>query len=691
MRRIGTVLAVLAITAAGCSLAAAATVTVGPYTVPAQAGTFSANVNVQQFNQSLGTLTGIHISSTANFVVNFTIQNPAGNGPAVYSGANGAGAVDVTGPAGLDIFLTGNTPNQAGNLADGQSITYNSQPASDTETADPTDFGDFSGDGTHTVQLTFTSDGFGATGACCTANLQYSANGTSGGSVTVTYTYTPPDLTISKTHAAGTFAPGSTVTYTITPNNISSASSAGTVTVTETGFPAQLTATSISGAGWTCTQPKGPCTSNAVIPGNGSGTPITLVATVNAGVAPNTTITNTVTVGGGNEVNLANDTATDSLTTPIPDLTISKTHAGTFFPGSAVTFTITANNIAPAAPSFGMVTVTETGFPAQLTATSISGAGWTCTQPQGPCTSNAVIAASGSGTPLTLVATVNAGVTPGTTITNTVTVGGGGETNLANDTATDSLITAIPDLTISKTHAAGTFVPGSTVTFTITPNNIAAAPSTGTVSVTETGFPAQLTAASIGGAGWTCTQPQGPCTSNAVIPGNGSGTSLTLVATVNAGVTPGTTITNTVTVGGGGETNLANDTATDSLTTQVPDLTISKTHAAGTFNPGSTVTYTITPHNIATAASTSGSITMTETPFPAQLTATSISGAGWACTQPQGPCTTNAVIGPAGSGNPITLVATINAGVAAATTITNNVTIGGDRRRTLPTIPLPMR
>ena len=62
-------------------------------------------------------------------------------------------------------------------------------------------------------------------------------------------------LTIASTHT-GSFVQGqSGATYTLALKNSGSASTSGTVTVTDT-LPAGLTATSIAGTGWICTQPR---------------------------------------------------------------------------------------------------------------------------------------------------------------------------------------------------------------------------------------------------------------------------------------------------------------------------------------------------------------------------------------------------------------------------------------------------
>jgi len=117
-----------------------------------------------------------------------------------------------------------------------------------------------------------------------------------------------PDLTIVKSHS-GSFTQGDTGdTYSITVTNSGGAATNATVTVTDT-LPAGLTPTAMSGTGWSCTQPSGPCTRSDALAASASYPAITLTVNV-AGNAPSS-VTNTATVAGGGEINTSNDTATD--------------------------------------------------------------------------------------------------------------------------------------------------------------------------------------------------------------------------------------------------------------------------------------------------------------------------------------------------------------------------------------------
>src|SRR5260370_932891 len=89
-------------------------------------------------------------------------------------------------------------------------------------------------------------------------------------------------------------------------------------------------------------------------------------------------------------------------------------------------------------------------------------------------------------------------------VTNTANVSGGGQTNTANDSASDATtINQLPDLTIAKSHS-GNFTQGQVgAAYSTAPTNSGSAPTSGTVTVTDT-LPAGLTATAITGTGWTC-------------------------------------------------------------------------------------------------------------------------------------------------------------------------------------------
>ena len=436
---------------------------------------------------------------------------------------------------------------------------------------------------------------------------------------------TSSDLTVSAKHA-GNFTQSQTgATYTLTASNTGGLPTTGTVTVVDT-LPSGLTATAIAGTGWSCDLPTVTCTRSDVLASQGSYPAMTL--TVNVATNAAGQLTNSVSVSGGGETNLLNNTATD-LTTIIqqgPDPTIAVTHSGAFVQGQTGIYSITATNVGLSPLDGTLVTVTDV-LPAGLTANAVSGTGWNCVVgPPVKCTRTDVLAANASYP--TIALTVNVATGAPASALNTVQVSGGGETNTLNDSASDTtiILPPPPDLTISKTHT-GNFQQGQNfAAYTITVSNAGTTATSGTVTVTDN-FPVGLTAGSMSGLGWFCSSTT--CTRGDALAPASSYPVITVNVNV-AGNAPAS-VTNTAVVSGGGETNTTNDTATDVTTiTPTPDLAITKTHV-GDFTVGQPGTYTITVSN-AGGAPTVGTVTMTDF-LPSGMTATSITATGWTCSQ----------------------------------------------------------
>jgi uncharacterized repeat protein (TIGR01451 family) len=490
------------------------------------------------------------------------------------------------------------------------------------------------------------------------------ANNTASDTDTITLS---ADLTIAKSHS-GNFTQGQTgAQYTITVSNAGPGPTAGTVTVVDT-LPVGLTATAISGTGWGCVLGTLTCTRSDVLAASASYPAITLIVTV-ANNAP-ASVTNNVTVSGGGEINTGNDTATDPTTvTQVGDLTIAKTHSGSFTQGqTGAQYTITVSNLGPG-PTAGTVSVVDT-LPVGLTATAISGTGWGCILGTLTCTRSDVLAASGSYPAITLTVTV-ANNAPAS-VTNSVTVSGGGEINSGNDTASDNTTVGVgPDLVIAKTHA-GSFTQGQIgALYTLVVTNAGATATAGTVSLVDT-LPAGMTATAIGGTGWSCVLGTLTCTRGDVLAPSASYPPITLTVTV--AINAPASVTNSATVGGGGDINPTNNTATDPTTiTQLAGLSITKTHS-GNFTAGqSGAQYTITVSN-GGPGPTVGAITVTDA-LPAGLAAISLSGTGWACVLATLSCTRSDALAVSASYPTITL--TVDVANNATSSVTNMAMVSG--------------
>lgn len=109
-----------------------------------------------------------------------------------------------------------------------------------------------------------------------------------------------------------------------------------------------------------------------------------------------------------------------------------------------------------------------------------------------------------------------------------------------------------------------------------------------------------------------------------------------------------------------------------SLRTQVPVLSVAKKHN-GNFTQGQPgASYTVVVSNGASAGSTSGLVTVTDT-LPSGLTLASMAGTGWNCSADT--CTRSDVLNPGASYPPITV--TVNVAAGAPSQVTNQTTVSG--------------
>ena len=360
-----------------------------------------------------------------------------------------------------------------------------------------------------------------------------------------------------------------------------------------------------------------------------------IVVTVDVAANAPVSVTNTARVTGGGDTNPANNTIDDVTTiNPGPDLTLTKTHAGTFVQGqTGATYTLTVSNQA-GAPTTGTVLVNDT-LPTELLPTAATGTGWTCALVSASvqCRRSDALAVGASYPPITI--TLNVAPNAPASVTNTADVSGGGDVNAANNTASDlTAIVSGPDLTVTKTHTA-TFTQGErgavdALFYTLTVGNSGGAPTTGTVTLIDN-VPTGLIPVSASGTGWTCSisAQSVSCIRADALAIGASYPAVTLGVDVESDAPA--SVVNTATIAGGGDVNASNNTANDP--TQInsgQNLTISKSHT-GSFTQGQTgVTYTISVANDG-GVPTLGTVTLIDT-IPTGLFPTAGSGTGWTCT-----------------------------------------------------------
>ncbi|HEU4663104.1 MAG TPA: S8 family serine peptidase [Dokdonella sp.] len=261
------------------------------------------------------------------------------------------------------------------------------------------------------------------------------------------------------------------------------------------------------------------------------------------------------------------------------DLTISKTHAGSFMRGqTGATYTIVVGNSGGTATS-GAVSVIDSLPPGGLTATAINGSGWTCALGTLTCSRSDSLPGGGSYPPITV--TVNVSPSAPMSVVNTATVSGGGDSAATNNSASDA--TAIvactsascgPDLRITKSHT-GNFARGAAASYKIVVSNSGAQPTTAAVSVVDA-LPSGLTATAMSGTGWVCTLGTLTCTRSDILAA-GAGYPPITVEVVVAAAAP-SSVTNVATVNGGGDVVTSNNAASDVtaiVAANLPDIAVS--------------------------------------------------------------------------------------------------------------------
>jgi len=526
-----------------------------------------------------------------------------------------------------------------------------------------------------------------------------------------------PDLTADNA-IDGAFRQGSTGRYEVTVMNVGGAPTSGSaadpITATITAMPAGASIAALYGSGWTCNlaaitapqaEPADTCYRSDVLAGeNGEEPPITVITNV-ANKAP-ATGTETVQVNGGGDV--GGPTSVNATTTiqQAADLNAASSHAGSFAQGDkADSYALTVSNVdgpnsTSGGPSLGLVELADS-LPFGLTATGMSGTGWTCRVDAVTCYRSDALPVGSSYPPVTLTVAV-ADDAPAS-VTNSVTVSGGGMTSGANSstsaggqTGTDpTTITqtgpagtppppaAAPQLTVSSTHA-GSFAQGdASDPYRLTVSDAAAAgPTSGMVVVTDT-LPAGLTPVRMYGPGWTCSlaaatlpvtstsrrnpmpntyEPQPTCYRFDSLPPGSAYPPITLRAAVADNAQP--SVSNTASVAGGGATSPAS-AADPTAVTQLPQLAVSSFDTADGIRYAPLLrggarqrdAYDITVANDGYAATT-GTVTFA-VDLPSGLRALSMSGSGWSCTVATATCSIDALA--AGQQSSIILTVAVSA------------------------------
>jgi len=434
------------------------------------------------------------IKDTAGNVATLTLAAP---GAAGSLGANKNIVIDTTAPtAGVVTATTADGSYSAGatiaiTVAFSEAVTVTGTPQLALNSGGTASYA--SGSGTSTLTFNYTV-GAGQTSADLdyTATTALSLNGgtiadPAGNAATLTLA-TPGasgSLGANKNIVIDTTAPTVTGVGSSTSNGVYLAGSTVNLTV---GFTEPVTVTG--------TPQLALNSSGTAQYASGSGTStLTFTYTVAAGqISSHLDYSATTSLSAGTIKDAAGNAAVLTLAAPgaagslgansslvigaTADLTIAKSHSGSFSQGqTGATYSIVVTNSGQGATN-AAVSVTDT-LPAGLTATAISGTGWSCDLPSLTCSRSDVLAASASYPAITVTVTVAGNAAA--SVTNSATVSGGGETNTANNTASDvtairqSTATAVQSslnpstygdsLTLTATVSSGSGTPTGTVQF----------------------------------------------------------------------------------------------------------------------------------------------------------------------------------------------------------------------------------
>ena len=467
--------------------------------------------------------------------------------------------------------------------------------------------------------------------------------------------------------------------------------SGGTIVIlTATGGESGLTLNANGGNGGNAWQIQPYSLGNRHGPGGGGGGGVIFVSgapasasisggasglTLNPGVPYGATAGNP----GASVINatLTEVTGVQSAALCTPDVTLSKSHVGNFTRGLAASYTIPVSNVGIYGPTIGVVTINDT-LPTGITPTSAAGTGWSCSVSAQTvsCARSDALPASSAYPPIT----INALVSPSSPaiLTNTATVGGGGEANLLNDIATDvAIVGSSADMQVTDSGSPNPVAAGSNITYTQVVTNIG--PSAADNATMVSPIPANTTFVSIAvPAGWSCATPGIGNTGNVVCTNvnlaASTAATFNLVVKVAAGASNGTVITDTVSVNSSAaDPNSANNTASVStlVGTSGPDLTVTNAALPNPVQAGANITYTQVVTN--TGSSTATTTTFTET-TPANTTLVSITPpVGWTCAAFPPQCTDASVA--AGASGTFTVVYKVTAGTGSGTVITDTATV----------------
>ncbi|MBL8297392.1 MAG: hypothetical protein JNN30_03490, partial [Rhodanobacteraceae bacterium] len=488
-----------------------------------------------------------------------------------------------------------------------------------------------------------------------------------------------PQLSLIKTASASPWTVGVAASYTLQLTNTGSAATTAVATITDT-IPAGLTIGTLP-AGCTAAGQTVTCTVASGLAVSAS-TSFVIPVTPTAAAIPS--VTNTATTSGGGDAGCpaaSRCTGTVGPTTVngAPQLTMTKTaSASPWTVAVAASYTLQVTNTGSAATT-AVSTITDT-IPAGLAIGTLP-IGCTAVAQTVTCTIASGLAVSAS-TSFVIPVTPTAVAVP--SVTNTASVSGGGDAGCPAalrciDTEGPTPVNT-PELTLTKTASASPWTVGVAASYTLQVTNTGTAATTAAATITDT-IPAGLTIGTLpagctaAGQAVTCTIASGLAVSANV--------SFVIPVTPTAAAVP--SVTNTATVGGGGDAGCpaaprCSDTEGPTGVT-TPELTLTKTASASPWTVGVAASYTLQVTNTGTTATTALATIIDA--IPAGLTIGTLPAG---CTAVGQTVTCTIASGLAVSAS-ISFVIPVTPTAAAVPSVTNTATVSGGGDAGCPAAP----
>ena len=435
---------------------------------------------------------------------------------------------------------------------------------------------------------------------------------------TVSTIVTRADLGITKTASSPTVDAGGTVTFTftVTNNGPSVAQTPSGVDVLPAGVSI-VPGSAVIPSGWSCSLAgRGVSCTDANDLGVGQSATLQVALKADTDIPAGTVLGDTATVSTPTvDGNPANDVATASVTVTVhADLRVSK--AVTTSPvvaGAPATFTITVNNDGPS--DAALVTVSDVlPFPA-ASATDISPSQGTCGPSLSAVTCDLGVLPAGAAATITIVVTVPTNATGSLSNTATAT-SATPDPNSANNSATASApITNLADVRIVKSASATSIAAGAVVDYTLTVTNTGPSDAVGVIATDAigAGFTPEIANSS---PACTVSASTFTCAAGTLVPG--ATVSFVIEVRADPALAPGS-YDNTATASATTtDPNPANNTSTVSIAVErVADVSLVKNADVTIPAAGTQFTYTLSAANGGPSNATT--VVVTDT-LPAGLT-----------------------------------------------------------------------